>query len=329
MKEITLTLNEAARLKEQLQKLTYPEGKNKTDAEIEQYVAECLRTFIRYAPARLIHALLAAKSLKGHKGGLCVSGLPLDDVQPKAPATGLRSDMVEKTPVADASLVAIGSLFGEVTGFTDEKEGELVHDLIPIQGSKKQFSNQGHKTFPWHNENAIFDIREAYLLLLGIRPAESGGETWVASAAEACKKLSASENKVLRQARYKIRRPFVYDGIEGVPQYSEPVPLISGAVDDPIVRAALFPGGTLALDQEAAAVLAKFEKMLDLVAQGKILQPGQLFVVDNYRQMHRRSFFKPSFNGYDRHLKRIFVYHSFQNIRHLQGRYTRILSGRF
>ena len=113
-----------------------------------------------------------------------------------------------------------------------------------------------------------------------------------------------------------------------MPLYTAKVPLLTGAEDDPVIRATFYPEGTVAVNAQAARAKANFEQALDAVGIPILLTPGQLVIVDNYRQLHRREYFRPNYDGYDRHLKRVSVYQSFQSVRQRQGCYTRILQGR-
>lgn len=91
-------------------------------------------------------------------GLLLLRNMPLDALD-WSPPSGRRADYVKVFTGAENALVGIGAALGQPIGSREEKDGNLVHTLIPVQGSDKPLSNEGATDFGLHVEAVAVPLR--------------------------------------------------------------------------------------------------------------------------------------------------------------------------
>ena len=256
-------------------------------------------------PDPLLMALILFRTQAEAPGAMLIKGLPLDFDLAPTPADGGRSD--KGTFVSEAVLGTIAHFFGDLYSYATEKKGEIIQNIVPVANRELKRSNEGSfADFLLHTENAYFEFRPDYLLLLGLRADEGGkAATTVAYAKDALGLVSDQVTTTLRMPLYRIAAPDSFLDSHSGRGWSKPTPLISGSPQHPEARVNF--NGITALTPAAAMALGAFQEALDAVTMKVVLQPGELLIIDNRKTMHGRTPFKATFGPQARWLQRAYV----------------------
>ncbi|MER7110121.1 TauD/TfdA family dioxygenase [Streptomyces sp. NPDC000229] len=252
-----------------------------------------------------------------------VRNLPTDDRLPGTPRDGDPSP--EKvTFVAEGVLLGLSGLLGEPVGFTTEKKGRLVHDVVPVEGGAMTQTNQGSSVFlNFHNDivhdaTGRYDIASPDFLVLSCLRADHEGTagTYYADARDICRALDTRTLDTLRSPLFRMNAPgsYVRDVAGGAEVLSDPVPMIKGPVAFPEVSAAA--NGVRPTNDVARAALDRLQAACREVAHEVFLRPGQALLINNRKGLHARSRFTARYDGRDRWLQRTYVRRNQWDIRY-------------
>ncbi|MGW2863967.1 TauD/TfdA family dioxygenase [Streptomyces sp. NPDC001205] len=252
-----------------------------------------------------------------------VRNAPVDTRLPGTPTDG-RPSPDKATFVAEGVLLGLSGLLGEPVGFTTEKNGQLVHDVVPVRGGATTQTNQGSSVFlNFHNDivhdaSGRYDLASPDFLVLSCLRADPEGlaATYYADARDISRALDAPTLEILRSPRFRMNAPgsYVRDVAGGVDVLSDPVPMISGPGHCPEVSAAA--NGVHPLDDEARAALDRLQSACRGVAHEVFLRPGQVLLINNRKGLHARSQFTARYDGRDRWLQRAYVRRNQWDLRH-------------
>jgi L-asparagine oxygenase len=325
---IELSRTERRKLQAALESLVYPTSTRNSffgDAYLEQFVAESFQAVVSSLSMKNLRHLLTMKSASDPPAVLIIKNCPADLVLPPTPSDGKRDNYNKSTSVGEAFLTGISAILGEPIGHIEEKNGCLLHDVVPAKQPKSQLSNEGSEPFGLHSENASFWVREKYVCFLGVRADhERKAETPVADIREALQRLPEPIIECLYKKEFVIRKPYILDASQVRP-YSEPVALLTGPRHAPEVRASFYAEGTKGLTEEAENAKQAFAKALEAVAVPLKIEENTLVILHNFLCVHGRTAFVPRFDGFDRHLLRSYVLADLWAVRELQTRATRII----
>lgn len=236
-------------------------------------------------------------------GFALIRGIEIDAL-PATPQT--RS---EQSPIGhntSGNLLLAAEMLGSMTGYADEKNGALVHEVHPVRGEETRIENTGSVNFGFHTENAHHPLRPDFLGLLCLRQDHDRiGVTRVSSIRDAVSDLSPQTIAVLRAPRFRSLYPTSFTrGASGERPSSAPHPIISGEAPDYFMRFDL--DNTYALDDDGKAALEELNSALDHNRREVLLEPGDLAVINNHVAAHGRSGFTPRYDGQDRWLRRFY-----------------------
>ena len=253
-----------------------------------------------------------------------VTNLPVDPTLPSTPTDGQPS-RDKKTFVSEGVLLALTQLVGEPVGYTTEKSGNLLHDIVPVASGHNTQSNQGSSVFLNFHNDTVYDPSGRYnvsnpdfLVLMCVRTDPTGNAyTHFADARDVCAALSNKDLEILRSPSFRMNAPSTYvrERAGGQQVLSEPVPIISGPEREPEISAGA--NGVVALNGEAADALARMQEICQSedVSVKVLLQPGQALLVNNRKGLHARSPFPARHDGTDRWLQRTYVRRDLWSIR--------------
>lgn len=295
--EFIFTLND--REKEELQLLINKIGLNTIDLNSEKILS--IKEYSQYVPKSIYKVLIHFKRFSNHQGVVVFKNLPTDNELPKTPEDG-KPSVEKKSFVSETILFLFMSILGEVFGYEDEKNGQLVHDISPIKGQEKNIENSGSDVFfSYHVEDAIHPYKPDYLALYCLKSDhEKVAITETSSISEAIKKLSDSTLNTLRKPMYELHPPASFNSSH----LSRKVSVIGGSQKQPelLIHETLMQG----IENEAEKALNELKETLPKVSNGVQLNPGELIILDNNKAAHARSAFKPRYDGEDRWLQRMF-----------------------
>ncbi|MEU8701316.1 oxygenase [Streptomyces sp. NPDC048680] len=256
-------------------------------------------------------------------GATLVSNLPVEDTLPLTPVDGGPA-RDKRGFVAEGVLLGLAGLLGEPIGVLTEKDGRLVHDVVPVPGGERTQTNQGSAVFLNFHSDITYDSTGRYdianpdfLVLNCLRGDRSGAAaTHYADARDICGQLTDGAVETLRSPLFRLNAPGSYtrSAAGGGQVLSDPVPVISGAVDYPEI--AISANGVHPLTRGAATAFGELQDACRATAHTVCLEPGQALLVNNRKGVHARSEFVARHDGRDRWLQRAYVRRSLWNIRY-------------
>jgi enduracididine beta-hydroxylase len=222
-------------------------------------------------------------------------------------------------------LLLCGSLLGDPIGWATQQAGHIVHNVLPIPGREETQIGWGSRAaLKWHTEDAFHPFRTDYVMLMCLRNHDGTKTTYAASEDLV---LDPEHQDVLFEPRFLLWPDDSH--LEEVPpeKYSHldatmsaiqraraftgrlcseprPVAVLAGERQAPYLRLDPFYMEALPGDTVAARSLEALFGAVDGSLRHVALQPGDVFVIDNYRCVHGRDAFVPRYDGTDRWLKR-------------------------
>jgi L-asparagine oxygenase len=241
-------------------------------------------------PETLTGALSELRNPESKCSAILFRNLPLDASLPGTPVSGERAS--EKSSfVTEAILSLATGCLGEVFGYDTERDGELIHNIVPTVRHAQSASSLGYvNDFKLHTEVAYHPRRPDFVALLCLRSdAGKNAGTVVADIKEACGLLSANDLWLLKSSYFHINPPeSFFQGRATQVGLIERVPLISGSAQYPVACLDFNPGvlelGSHATDLSDVSLrgaVDSFEKSLASISKVIYLEPGDLLIVSN------------------------------------------------
>ncbi|MFF7209854.1 TauD/TfdA family dioxygenase [Streptomyces sp. NPDC008238] len=256
-------------------------------------------------------------------GVALVRNLPVDRELPPTPVDGGPS-RAKRGFVAEGVLLGLSGLLGEPVGVLTEKEGRLIHDVVPVPGGESTQTNQGSAVFLnfhsdiTHDPAGRWDVANPDFLVLNCLRGDPSGTaaTYYADARDICGQLADSALETLRSPLFRLNAPGSYtrDVAGGAEVLSDPVPIVSGSRDFPGI--AVSANGVRPLTRGAAAALELLQEACRASAHAVRLEPGTALLVNNRKGVHARSRFTARYDGRDRWLQRTYVRRNLWDIRY-------------
>lgn len=296
-------------------------------------------------PRRLRYFINDFRLFEPDPGFCFISGLPVDDDRiGDTPKHWKDRQFPTTTQAEEMYLVLVGSLLGEVIGWATQQSGYIVHDIFPIPGHEKEQLGTGcEDPLAWHVEDAFHPCRGDYLALLCLRNHDQVATTW---GTYDVSQLSPRHRDILFEPRYTIRpdeshlqrnsaAPITdevlgraYSQIERMDAAPPRIAVLYGSRERPYIRIDPYFMDPLTEDPEAQEALDALTAQIDSRLGSVVSQPGDIFIVDNYRLVHGRKPFKARNDGRDRWLKRINIARDLRKSRDLRERAeSRVLRG--
>jgi L-asparagine oxygenase len=257
-------------------------------------------------------------------GVALVDNLPVDPDLPPTPADG-GPCRGKPTYVAEGVLLGLSGLLGEPVSFTTEKDGRIVHDIIPTERGARTQTSQGSAVFLNFHNDIVHDARGRYdisnpdFLVLSCLRADLEGEakTCYADARDILAALDDEVVETLRSPLFRLNAPGGYTRMyaDGNEVLSEPVALIDGPEHAPEIYVAA--NGVRRLSPEAEHAFDELQRVCrdPQVGQTVTLRAGQALLINNRKGVHSRSPFPARYDGTDRWLQRTYIRRSLWNIR--------------
>ncbi|MGL4174561.1 MAG: TauD/TfdA family dioxygenase [Dermatophilaceae bacterium] len=260
--------------------------------------------------ARVPAALLEFAHDTGQEGFLLLRGLPVSKIPPTH-VDGVPSALPSHP--TDDMLGAFADALGTMVGYSEEKDGALVHEVQPVSGDEARIENSGSVTFDFHIENVHHPLRPDYLGLLCLRQDHLGvATTRVASGRTARGLLDAETEATLRQHLFHSNHPTSFSRSGSESFIAGPHPVLFGPADRPFLR--FNSHNTFAITPDGRAALVRLVEALEAVCHDVLLAPGDCVIVDNSVTAHGRSAFTPRYDGRDRWLRRFYAVRSIPRV---------------
>lgn len=243
---------------------------------------------------------------------LLLDNLPTDAVLPATPI----SDAIpsKDTYIGEHMTLGLGALVGDPVGYIYEKQGNFVHNLVPIRSGESIQSNQSSRAFLNFHNDTVYDQSLAYnrfnpdfLTLYCVRQdPERAAETIGVDARNILSSLTEKHRKRAFEARFQMASPANYSKYQsdaGV-VWSQPQTLFFGSYKNPEI--CLAANGVRAVYAEDESLLQEvYEACRHEANQLRVkLEPGQGLLINNRKGVHARSQFCARYDGNDRWLLR-------------------------
>ena len=244
-----------------------------------------------------------------------VTGYPIDAgrIGPTPHHWGAQPDP-ESTLREELYLTLLGSLLGDAFGWATLQDGRLVQNVLPMRGEENEQSGHGSSSsLAWHTEDGFHPYRCDYLGLMALR---NPGRVPTTVASIDAVHLSAENKRILAQPRFFVHPDNEHLKWDSTSQNgsSEPLPgdwyeprptsVLFGDLSQPYLRIDPIFMSAAEGDHEGERALADIIEQLDSVLTPEVIGPGDVCFIDNYRAVHGRGSFSPSYDGADRWLKK-------------------------
>ena len=255
----------------------------------------------RLLPAPIHDALVDFVDQPDRSGALLLKGMPVGRL-PLTPATP--TTPTDKDATSEFSLLTVARRLGQPVGYEPEHGGDIVQNLVPVQGTEhRQVSTSSKVELMFHTEAAFHPHRPRYLLLICLR-GDPSAITTLSSIHEVLPLLSDTTREALFEPRFRTAVDESYlHGRRNV--LGAAMPVLSGDRELPtmVFDADLMVGTDAAADD----ALRELASAVEALQTGVALEAGDLLVVDNAVAVHGRTPYHPRFDGTDRWLQRAFV----------------------
>jgi L-asparagine oxygenase len=271
---------------------------------------------LRQLPSAVAEALWRFRN-EMDGAGLLIRGLPVDDdILGPTPGHWQSRPTPASTLREELYLLLVASALGDVFAWSTLQRGRLVQDVLPIRGEEDQQSGHGSVLLEWHTEDAFHPLRCDYLALLCLRNRDRVPTTF--SGIDSIQ-VDQPRAAILRQPRFLIRPDNEHlrqaEGVTAARRATlqelhsgpQPCPVLFGQVSRPYLRIDPYFMTALPGDQAAAEALSYLVRVIETMIFDVPLAPGELLLIDNYRAVHGRRPYRPTFDGGDRWLKKALV----------------------
>jgi len=303
-----------------------PKGLNPYQ-DFQYFAAHALRSIVMMNPESVQSIRDFATNAEA-SGVMLVSGLPTDRDLPPTPLDG-EPAKDRASFVGEATLLGLASLIGEPIGYETEKDGQIIHNLVPIKGSETTQSNRGSTTFLSFHNDSVYDADDNYhvfnpdyLILYGHRadPAKTA-KTYYVSARRLQQVLPPDCVEALREPVFRMAAPANFTDLlnDGEKRWSKPMPILFGHAETPEIAVAA--NGVKPLTKAAERALdALMQACADPANQTEALvDSGTAMLINNRKGLHARSSFLATYSEAERWLLRANIR---QNVWPLRDRVT-------
>nr|WP_062340186.1 TauD/TfdA family dioxygenase [Herbidospora sakaeratensis] len=192
-------------------------------------------------------------------------------------------------------LVLAASLLGDPFTLSSAQGGHLVNHIVPVAGAERQISAASSEELGWHTEEAGFRFRPDHLGFICLRNPQ-----------RVPMMIGLADHLVLDPAVREILRSPLF----GMPQLGaaeriEYAPVLYGDVDRPYLSADSVYMVPAPGDRAAAEAWEVLGAAIDTALRPFVMEPGDLYFLDNHRAVHGRPAFLPRYDGADRWLLRV------------------------
>lgn len=252
-------------------------------------------------PIRLVQCLHEFKYKEDHYGAIIIRGFVVNNEKiGTTPSNSLEKNN-PRVLEEEILLVLLNSILGDLFGWSSQREGALINDIVPIKGHEyEQLSTASQTPLEWHVEEAFHPFRPDYLCLMCLRNNDEVATTF----------CSVSNVTIPDHFKDILFEPHFIIGTDNNFQSEKletlrPVPVLFGAYDSPYICIDPAFMGTLPGNEEASEALSYIINTINDNLDEVVLHPGDFCFIDNYRAVHGRKMFIPKYDGNDRWLKRV------------------------
>lgn len=238
-----------------------------------------------------------------------IKGLPIDNDLPETPIDGKWSKN-KRSFKSEACLLGIAQLIGIPYAFQQEKDGKLIHQIVPVQGQESSLSSAGSVVNLGFHTEAAFDktLRPDFVILICLRSDfEKNAKTTIVDIRDVIKHLDQKSIEELSKPNFITRIPVSFTDAGAKTEWSDPLPIISNNKETPQFIFDTYL--TKSIKKSSENALTKLIKILNTesIQTTFYLEKGDCLIIPNRTCVHGRTSFQPRFDGKDRWLQRVYV----------------------
>ena len=209
--------------------------------------------------------------------------------------------------ISESCLAVIGARLGHLVGYTQEKNGSLFHDIVPLQSEENEQSSMGSLVqLELHTERCFHPFLPDYLLLYSLRPDPGHkGFTTHAGIRQILSLLSQKHIETLFQPVFRTGIDYSFGNKKTNKADGPVMSVLYGNKSDPFIRYDL--DLMTGLSNKAELALQALREIAIEIMDRIYLEAGSLLIMDNKRCVHGRGEFTPRYDGNDRWLQRSYV----------------------
>lgn len=195
---------------------------------------------------------------------------------------------------------------GDPIAYEEEKEGLLIQNICPVQGQEKKQENTSSNYLNFHTEDGFHPYKLDYLALIGLRSdQERKAQTLTVSIRNAIHAIPSTAIMLLRQPLYRLHPSSSFKLMNDEMDLSVKIPVLTGHLLEP--EMCIHYSSMEAENAEAEWALNTLKKALLQTVVAFTVLPGDLLIIDNRLVAHARTPFRPTYDGKDRWLQRMFT----------------------
>jgi len=262
-------------------------------------IASTARSIICNALDREQHLCIERFVNPANHTAVCIENLPIGRIG-ETPKNGQRPD--DKDLISEAIGLGMAGLLGYPIGYLNEKNGEIIQQVVPIDDLNVMNSNSSRSLFGFHVDNIFIkpNFRQELIGLFCLRN-PSGAATLLLELPKLIEAMTDEMWNWAWKARCRFPASASFD-MGGSLVYTAPRPILYHGVDGlPRVNANTYNMRGLSADDDK--MIEKFVALTNAVDHHRIsLRSGQLLLFHDDFAMHGRE----PFEG-DRWLQRVYV----------------------
>lgn len=222
--------------------------------------------------------------------------MDIDSPLPSTPSVGKYEQ--ETCPISEKTILSIGEQYGfRPMSYANEKDGAIVHQIIPVRGREVSYSNEGSCQFPFHVEVPHDPNGPDYVALLCLKGQPNAVTEWV-SMESIMGILSSRSRAALSREEFKLN--------EGVSFGTNKYHNVSVVRPDRFVLDLAEMTGTTRSAVDALEEIKMIIHLKPSLVESHILMPGDMILMNNRKVVHGRRGFPVNYDGNHRWLQRVY-----------------------
>lgn len=225
------------------------------------------------------------REIKFGAGCILIRNCPIDDIQYLNTIPTSASRPTHKSWISELVVLGMTHALGfNPFSYLQEKNGALVHEIVPLEGKKNTASSNGIVEFKLHTDGSYLprEIRPATLTLLCLNN-ESGTDTKLMSLESVIRELSAETIDTLSSNSFIHTPPTTFEVGESSQIVGSILDKVEGHWEMKIATHNCKP-----IHKKAEKALEQFIQVSDQKAFSHAWKIGDLLMFNNFRCLHGR-----------------------------------------
>jgi L-asparagine oxygenase len=272
----------------------------------EAAISYAHKWWISSAPDELIHA--KDRLINEHSLITSIHNLPVS-INTSCPPNNRETPTSKNDFVSEFCALGISSLIGQPYSYSSEKNGDLIHNIMPSITDTGLISNEGSKhDLLMHTEIAhLFPLSPYFLCIFCLRhDIDHKAETFFVISNDIIKNLTPQELNLARESVFNISCP---DSFTNEKRQVKTVPLLrhyDNGLEALVIQLNTLSGTTPSSRKLLEKLNVLCSASSPIVNRTKLVS-GDMILLNNIHIAHGRSSFSPPTGFNDRWLQRVYI----------------------